>query len=64
MEILDYSQTQLGMLCLRRRQLLSKPGTTITEVLLDHEFLMSSYNTASEKALSERALQLQLAPGA
>ncbi|WP_145113859.1 polyamine aminopropyltransferase [Gimesia panareensis] len=46
------------MLCLRRRELLCEPGTIVTEVTLNHEFLMSSYLTASEKALSEIALQM------
>jgi spermidine synthase len=55
-EILAYEPTELGMLCLRRRELLCEPGTIITEVTLNHEFLMSSYLTASERALSEVAL--------
>lgn len=57
-EILAYEPTELGMLCLRRRELLCEPGTIITEVTLNHEFLMSSYLTASEKALSEVALTM------
>lgn len=57
-EILAYEPTELGMLCLRRRELLCEPGTIVIEVTLDHEFLMSSYLTASEKALSEIALQM------
>ncbi|QDV20874.1 spermidine synthase [Gimesia panareensis] len=57
-EILAYEPTDLGMLCLRRRELLCEPGTIVTEVTLNHEFLMSSYLTASEKALSEIALQM------
>ena len=56
LEILAYESTPLGDLCLRRRELLSKPGTVITEITLDHELLMSSYNTASERALAEEAL--------
>ncbi len=56
LEILAYETTPLGDLCLRRRELLSKPGTVITEITLDHELLMSSYNTASERALAEEAL--------
>jgi spermidine synthase len=51
-EILSYQPTPLGMLCLRRRELLSEPGTLVTEVTLNHEFLMSSYHTASERALA------------
>ncbi len=57
-EILDYCETPLGPLCLRRRELLAKRGTVVTEVTLNHEFLMSSYNTASERALAEQALRL------
>jgi spermidine synthase len=56
LEILAYETTPLGDLCLRRRELLSRPGTIITEIILDHELLMSSYNTASERALAEEAL--------
>lgn len=57
-EILAYEPTELGILCLRRRELLCEPGTVVTEVTLNHEFLMSSYLTASERALSEIALQM------
>lgn len=57
-EILAYEPTELGTLCLRRRELLCEPGKIITEVTLNHEFLMSSYLTASERALSEIALSL------
>jgi spermidine synthase len=57
-EILAYEPTELGMLCLRQRELLCEPGTIVTEVTLNHEFLMSSYLTASEKALSEIALEM------
>lgn len=57
-EILDYRDTPLGSLCLRRRELLAKRGTIVTEVTLNHEFLMSSYNTASERALATSALAL------
>jgi spermidine synthase len=56
LEILAYESTPVGDLCLRRRELLSKPGTVITEITLDHELLMSSYHTASERALAEQAL--------
>ncbi len=57
-EILDSVETALGFLCLRRRRLVSRPDVTVTEVTLDHEFLMSSYNTLSERALAERAVAL------
>ena len=56
LEILAYETTPLGVLCLRRRELLSEPGTVVTEITLDHELLMSSYNTASERALAVEAL--------
>jgi len=55
-EILDYLDTPLGVLYLRRRELLSRPGTIVTEVTLDSELLMSSLNTESEIELSRRAL--------
>jgi spermidine synthase len=57
-EILDHCETPIGLLCLRRRDLLSRPGTSVTEVTLDHEFLMSSYNTISERALANLAVEL------
>jgi spermidine synthase len=59
LEILAYEDTPLGPLCLRRRELLASPGTVITEVTLNHEFLMSSYHTASEVALADLALDMQ-----
>ncbi|MCS5638561.1 MAG: spermidine synthase [Myxococcota bacterium] len=57
-EVLDLQDTQLGELCLRRRELLSRPGMIITEVTLDHGFLMSSYHTESERRLAEVALEM------
>lgn len=57
-EILAYEPTDLGILCLRRRELLVEPGTLVTEVTLNHEFLMSSYLTASERALSDIAVKM------
>lgn len=58
LQILAYEDTPLGPLCLRRRELLSKPGTVVTEVTLNHEFLMSSYNTDSERAISQRSVEI------
>lgn len=52
LEILAYDDTPLGPLCLRRRALLSMPGTVVTEVTLNHAFLMSSHYTDSEEALA------------
>jgi spermidine synthase len=57
-KILAYEPTELGLLCLRRRELLSRPGTFVTEVTLNHEFLMSSYITDSERALAGHALAM------
>ncbi len=57
-EILAYEPTDLGILCLRRRELLGEPGTWVTEVTLDHEFLMSSYLVASEQALAQVAIEM------
>ena len=56
-EILESVATPIGLLCLRRRELLSRPGTMVTEVTLEHEFLMSSYNTASEEALARLGIE-------
>jgi spermidine synthase len=58
LDILAYETTPLGPLCLRRRELLSEPGTFVTEVTLNHEFLMSSYNTDSERAIANQAIEL------
>jgi len=58
LEILAYVDTPLGPLCLRRRELLAEPGTVVTEVTLDHAFLMSSYNTDSERAISNRSIEI------
>ncbi|MFH1009267.1 MAG: spermidine synthase [Candidatus Latescibacterota bacterium] len=58
-KILAYEPTPLGFLCLRRRALLSDPNTVVTEITLDHEFLMSSENTTSERELAKRALAMR-----
>lgn len=58
LEILAYETTELGVLCLRRRELLSRPGTLVTDVTLDHELLMSSHLTVSERTLARVALEL------
>ena len=58
LEILAYEQTPLGTLCLRRRELASQPGTLVTEVTLDGEFLMSSFLTESERALATIGLSM------
>ncbi len=58
LEILAYEPSPLGPLCLRRRELLSQPGTIVTEVTLNHEFLMTSLYTDSERGLAGTALQM------
>jgi spermidine synthase len=58
LEILAYEECQLGLLCLRRRELLSQPGTVVTEVTLNHEFLMSSLYTDSERVLAQTAVDM------
>jgi len=62
-EILDVQDTRLGELCLRRRELVSRPGIIVTEVTLDHGFLMSSYHTESERRLAEVALEMHEGEG-
>ena len=57
-EVLAYEKSPLGMICLRQRALRSEPGTLVTEITLDHQFLMSSCNTASERALARHALDM------
>ena len=57
LEILAYEDTPLGPLCLRRRETLSEPRQWVTEVTLNHEFLMSSLHTDSERALATIPLQ-------
>ncbi len=56
-EILAYEETSLGPLCLRRRLTLSEPRQSVTEVTLNHEFLMSSLHTESERALATEPLK-------
>jgi spermidine synthase len=63
LEILAYESSPLGLLCLRRRELLSQPGTIVTEVTLNHEFLMSSLYTDSERALGRIAVQMHAGDG-
>jgi spermidine synthase len=57
-EFIAHQDTAIGTLILRRRELLSRPGTVVTEITLDHEFLMSSHITFSERALSRIALEM------
>jgi len=60
LDVLAYEKSPIGMICLRRRELIASPGTIITEITVDHELLMSSYHTDSERALSSCALDRYL----
>jgi spermidine synthase len=55
-EELDYQQTELGELVLRRRNPVGEPDVVIYEVKLAGRFLMSSHVTFSERELARRAL--------
>jgi spermidine synthase len=55
-DFLDVQDTEIGVICLRRRKLLSRPDVEVTEVTIDHEMLMSSYYTISEEALASAPL--------
>jgi len=55
-EVLAYEDTPLGPLCLQRRMTLSEPRELVTEITLNHEFLMSSLHTDSERALAALSL--------
>ncbi|MDT8369089.1 MAG: hypothetical protein RQ745_07765 [Longimicrobiales bacterium] len=63
LEILALENTELGPLCLRRRELLASPGTVVTEITLNHHFLMSSRHTDSEEALAGVALEMHQGSG-
>ena len=55
-EELDYQQTSIGELILRRRRFPATGQTDVFEVILNDEFLMSSLFTAGEIALAELGL--------
>jgi len=55
-EELDYEQTPIGELILRRRRFPVLPELDVFEVILNDEFLMSSLFTAGEIALAELGL--------
>lgn len=62
-EELDYRETPLGGLSLRRRRILSLGGQEVFEVKLGESFLMSSLFHEVEVALADLALA-ELGPGA
>src|SRR5688500_17092290 len=55
-EELDYQETELGALILRRRRLASLEGREVFEIKLGESFLMSSLFTKVEIALAELGL--------
>ena len=55
-EEIDYRETELGELILRRRRPVSRPEEWVYEVKLAGRFLMSSLTTDSERELATRAL--------
>jgi len=57
-EYLAAEESPLGLVCLRRRAIAGDSEQVATEITLDHQFLMSSANTASERALADRAIAL------
>ena len=61
MEILASEESPIGLLVLSQRPMLGDPDTLVTEITLDHQTLMSSYITGSERALA--GISLNLHPG-
>ncbi len=57
-EIVAYEPSPIGMICLRRRKSSADLGGFVTEITLDHRFLMSSAVTDSERALAFHALAM------
>lgn len=55
-EYLDAVETELGLLALRRQPL--PDGRMVTEITIDHRFLMSSETADSERQLAELAIEL------
>jgi len=62
-EELDFQQTEMGALSLRRRRVMSLGGVEIFEIKLGDKYLMSSLFTETEIALVDLALS-ELEPGA
>lgn len=64
LEMLACAETRIGMICLWRGGLPSDPRTLVTEITLDHTFLMSSHFSASERAFAARAFEMHPKIGA
>ena len=58
LEVLEAEPTTLGLICLQQRSHPGDPSSRVTEITLDHEFLMSSHSTVSEEALAVEGLAL------
>jgi spermidine synthase len=66
LDYLSCEPTPIGLICLRQRAVPGKPGDStamVTEITLDNQFLMSSENTESERALSSLALEMHAGTG-
>ncbi|MEE2679658.1 MAG: spermidine synthase [Myxococcota bacterium] len=61
-EFLAHQDTPIGTLILRRWPHPTATDTWVTEITVDHEFLMSSHVTVSERALSRIALEMHTGP--
>ncbi len=57
-EVIASEPTEIGLIWLRERALASAPGGVVAEISLDHEFLMSSETTDSERALAALGIAL------
>jgi spermidine synthase len=57
-EVLAAEPTELGLIWIRERPSRAAPGGVVAEISLDHEFLMSSETTDSERALAARGVAL------
>jgi spermidine synthase len=63
LDIIACEPTPIGLIYLRRRPVLGDSGEIVTEIALDNQFLMSSGNTKSERALSSLALEMHPGTG-
>lgn len=54
-EVIDHAESPLGVIILRRR---NAPVAGVIELTLDHQFLMSSAVTVSERELATRAIAM------